>query len=222
MVLDWYPILQHCIPLLFLFIDFKWKKRESYSLYLHYESHLPPCPRPTQNLTYEIILTLGQAFEVAYQLALQAQRTKQHQNPPAGLASDVVETRSSKPVPRPRGSIRKSAVSWAASSTETKRMETSQTLSLSKYRFWKKNADAVAQVEEKYESLKNDFSPDCSHLHQLQTHYCNATGHLLRNVYVFQFRKGWLITRASLPPWFHSEIRGKDLSLRRLPVKWHE
>lgn len=61
------------------------------------------------NLTYEIILTLGQAFEVAYQLALQAQRTKQHQNPPAGLASDVVETRSSKPVPRPRGSVRKSA-----------------------------------------------------------------------------------------------------------------
>lgn len=88
--------------------------------------------------------------------------------------------------------------------------------------FEKKNADAVAQVEEKYESLKNDFSPDCSHLHQLQTHHCNATGHLLRNVYVFQFRKGWLITRASLPPWFHSEIRGKDLSLRRLPFKWHE
>lgn len=99
-------------------IHFKRKKRESYSLHLHCESHPPSCPRPAQNLTYEIILTLGQAFEVAYQLALQAQRTKQHQNPPAGLASDVVETRSSKPVPRPRGSVRKSAVSWAVSSTE--------------------------------------------------------------------------------------------------------
>lgn len=82
------------------------------------QSHLPPRPHSTQNLTYEIILTLGQAFEVAYQLALQAQRTKQHQNPPAGLASDMVESRSSKPVPRPRGSVRKSAVSWAAGCTE--------------------------------------------------------------------------------------------------------
>uniref|UniRef100_A0A671Y8D1 Ankyrin repeat and sterile alpha motif domain containing 1A n=1 Tax=Sparus aurata TaxID=8175 RepID=A0A671Y8D1_SPAAU len=64
------------------------------------------------NLTYEIILTLGQAFEVAYQLALQAQRTKQHQNLPAGPGSDVIETKSSRPVPKPRGSVRKSAVSW--------------------------------------------------------------------------------------------------------------
>uniref|UniRef100_A0A671YBY7 Ankyrin repeat and sterile alpha motif domain containing 1A n=1 Tax=Sparus aurata TaxID=8175 RepID=A0A671YBY7_SPAAU len=61
------------------------------------------------NLTYEIILTLGQAFEVAYQLALQAQRTKQHQNLPAGPGSDVIETKSSRPVPKPRGSVRKSA-----------------------------------------------------------------------------------------------------------------
>uniref|UniRef100_A0A3Q3WSG8 Uncharacterized protein n=1 Tax=Mola mola TaxID=94237 RepID=A0A3Q3WSG8_MOLML len=61
------------------------------------------------NLTYEIILTLGQAFEVAYQLALQAQRTKQHQSLPAGPASEIVETQSSRPVPRPRGSVRKSA-----------------------------------------------------------------------------------------------------------------
>uniref|UniRef100_A0A3Q3KGH5 Ankyrin repeat and sterile alpha motif domain containing 1A n=1 Tax=Monopterus albus TaxID=43700 RepID=A0A3Q3KGH5_MONAL len=61
------------------------------------------------NLTYEIILTLGQAFEVAYQLALQAQRTKQHQNVPAGASSEVIETKSSRPVPKPRGSVRKSA-----------------------------------------------------------------------------------------------------------------
>uniref|UniRef100_A0A672J3W8 Ankyrin repeat and sterile alpha motif domain containing 1A n=1 Tax=Salarias fasciatus TaxID=181472 RepID=A0A672J3W8_SALFA len=63
------------------------------------------------NLTYEIILTLGQAFEVAYQLALQAQRTKQHQNFPVGPGSEVIETKSSRPVPRPRGSVRKSGVS---------------------------------------------------------------------------------------------------------------
>ncbi|XP_061909213.1 ankyrin repeat and SAM domain-containing protein 1A-like isoform X1 [Entelurus aequoreus] len=59
------------------------------------------------NLTYEIILTLGQAFEVAYQLALQAQRTKQHQNLPVGTPSDVIDTKSSRPVPRPRSSVRK-------------------------------------------------------------------------------------------------------------------
>uniref|UniRef100_A0A3B4XE11 Ankyrin repeat and sterile alpha motif domain containing 1A n=1 Tax=Seriola lalandi dorsalis TaxID=1841481 RepID=A0A3B4XE11_SERLL len=61
------------------------------------------------NLTYEIILTLGQAFEVAYQLALQAQRTKQHQNLPAGHGSEVIEGKSGRPVPKPRGSVRKSA-----------------------------------------------------------------------------------------------------------------
>ncbi|XP_030589006.1 ankyrin repeat and SAM domain-containing protein 1A isoform X3 [Archocentrus centrarchus] len=61
------------------------------------------------NLTYEIILTLGQAFEVAYQLALQAQRSKPHQSVPSGSGSEVIETKSSKPVPKPRGSIRKTA-----------------------------------------------------------------------------------------------------------------
>ncbi|XP_060087445.1 ankyrin repeat and SAM domain-containing protein 1A isoform X4 [Heteronotia binoei] len=58
------------------------------------------------NLTYEIILTLGQAFEVAYQLALQAQKTKST----GALTSEMVETKSSKPVPKPRASMRKSAV----------------------------------------------------------------------------------------------------------------
>ncbi|XP_034152026.1 ankyrin repeat and SAM domain-containing protein 1A isoform X4 [Esox lucius] len=59
------------------------------------------------NLTYEIILTLGQAFEVAYQLALQAQRNKQHQGTTAGAGTEVIETKSSRPVPKPRGSVRK-------------------------------------------------------------------------------------------------------------------
>ncbi|NXX54978.1 ANS1A protein, partial [Scopus umbretta] len=58
------------------------------------------------NLTYEIILTLGQAFEVAYQLALQAQRAK----PLGAAAGEVIETKSSKPVPKPRAGMRKSAV----------------------------------------------------------------------------------------------------------------
>ncbi|XP_053459207.1 ankyrin repeat and SAM domain-containing protein 1A isoform X4 [Nycticebus coucang] len=58
------------------------------------------------NLTYEIILTLGQAFEVAYQLALQAQKSR----PMGASAVEMIETKSSKPVPKPRVGMRKSAV----------------------------------------------------------------------------------------------------------------
>ncbi|XP_006860449.1 PREDICTED: ankyrin repeat and SAM domain-containing protein 1A isoform X2 [Chrysochloris asiatica] len=57
------------------------------------------------NLTYEIILTLGQAFEVAYQLALQAQKSR----PMGASAAEMIETKSSKPVPKPRIGMRKSA-----------------------------------------------------------------------------------------------------------------
>ncbi|XP_074092588.1 ankyrin repeat and SAM domain-containing protein 1A isoform X7 [Macrotis lagotis] len=57
------------------------------------------------NLTYEIILTLGQAFEVAYQLALQAQKAK----PGGASAAEMIETKASKPVPKPRVGMRKSA-----------------------------------------------------------------------------------------------------------------
>ncbi|XP_078053940.1 ankyrin repeat and SAM domain-containing protein 1A-like isoform X4 [Mustelus asterias] len=60
------------------------------------------------NLTYEIILTLGQAFEVAYQLALQAQKPGQKSFLTAEMESE--EMRSSKPVPKPRSSMRKSTV----------------------------------------------------------------------------------------------------------------
>ncbi|KAM8829756.1 ankyrin repeat and SAM domain-containing protein 1A isoform 1-T1 [Synchiropus picturatus] len=60
------------------------------------------------NLTYEIILTLGQAFEVAYQLALQAQRTKHHHGYPAGPGADLIDTKSSRPGHKPRASVRKS------------------------------------------------------------------------------------------------------------------
>ncbi|XP_073795688.1 ankyrin repeat and SAM domain-containing protein 1A isoform X1 [Danio rerio] len=60
------------------------------------------------NLTYEIILTLGQAFEVAYQLALQAQRSRQQQS--SAGAAELIDTKSSRPVPKPRASMRKSGV----------------------------------------------------------------------------------------------------------------
>ncbi|XP_048839665.1 ankyrin repeat and SAM domain-containing protein 1A-like isoform X5 [Brienomyrus brachyistius] len=66
------------------------------------------------NLTYEIILTLGQAFEVAYQLALQAQRSKQQQQ-----ASAINETKSSRPVPKPRSSMRKSGTDSAELEVDT-------------------------------------------------------------------------------------------------------
>uniref|UniRef100_A0A4W3IXB9 Ankyrin repeat and sterile alpha motif domain containing 1B n=1 Tax=Callorhinchus milii TaxID=7868 RepID=A0A4W3IXB9_CALMI len=58
------------------------------------------------NLAYEIILTLGQAFEVAYQLALQARKGGH------GLPSmqDSLENKIGKPIPKPRASIRKSVV----------------------------------------------------------------------------------------------------------------
>uniref|UniRef100_A0A5F9DA32 Ankyrin repeat and sterile alpha motif domain containing 1A n=1 Tax=Oryctolagus cuniculus TaxID=9986 RepID=A0A5F9DA32_RABIT len=59
-----------------------------------------------KNLTYEVILTLGQAFEVAYQLALQAQKAR----PVGAPAAETIETKSTKPVPKPRVGVRKSAV----------------------------------------------------------------------------------------------------------------
>lgn len=55
-----------------------------------------------QNQAYEIILTLGQAFEVAYQLAIQAQKSRH---------PEAVVSRPSKPIPKPRGSIRRKNVS---------------------------------------------------------------------------------------------------------------
>ncbi|KAM9698217.1 ankyrin repeat and SAM domain-containing protein 1A-like [Dama dama] len=58
------------------------------------------------NLTYEIVLTLGQAFKLAYQLALQAQKAR----PMGASATEVMETRSSKPVPKPRVGVRQAAL----------------------------------------------------------------------------------------------------------------
>lgn len=84
----------HTIPLLLLFLTFFRLIIEIQHLFFH------------QNLAYEIILTLGQAFEVAYQLALQAR--KGAHGPPT--MQDSLESKAGKPIPKPRASIRKSVV----------------------------------------------------------------------------------------------------------------
>uniref|UniRef100_A0A8C5B0D5 Ankyrin repeat and sterile alpha motif domain-containing protein 1B n=1 Tax=Gadus morhua TaxID=8049 RepID=A0A8C5B0D5_GADMO len=55
------------------------------------------------NLAYEIILTLGQAFEVAYQLALQARKTGHG----SSTLPESFDSKGGKPVPKPRVNIRK-------------------------------------------------------------------------------------------------------------------
>ncbi|XP_041113226.1 ankyrin repeat and sterile alpha motif domain-containing protein 1B-like isoform X1 [Polyodon spathula] len=58
------------------------------------------------NLAYEIILTLGQAFEVAYQLALQARKSGHG----SSTLPESFENKPAKPIPKPRIGIRKSVV----------------------------------------------------------------------------------------------------------------
>ncbi|XP_035379937.1 ankyrin repeat and SAM domain-containing protein 1A isoform X2 [Electrophorus electricus] len=69
----------------------------------HHFCHVFTTVEVTQ--TYEIILTLGQAFEVAYQVALQAQKARRHSS--YGLASEIIETRSSRPTSQSRNSTRR-------------------------------------------------------------------------------------------------------------------
>ncbi|XP_076869994.1 ankyrin repeat and sterile alpha motif domain containing 1Ab isoform X4 [Brachyhypopomus gauderio] len=70
----------------------------------HHFCHVFTTVEVTQ--TYEIILTLGQAFEVAYQVALQAQKARRHSSY-AGLPSEITETRSSRPTSQSRNSTRR-------------------------------------------------------------------------------------------------------------------
>ncbi|KAJ8261827.1 hypothetical protein GJAV_G00158870, partial [Gymnothorax javanicus] len=56
------------------------------------------------NLAYEIILTLGQAFEVAYQLALQARKSGHG----SSTLPESFDSKPSKPIPKPRVNLRKS------------------------------------------------------------------------------------------------------------------
>ncbi|XP_010740599.3 ankyrin repeat and SAM domain-containing protein 1A isoform X2 [Larimichthys crocea] len=71
----------------------------------HHFCHVFSTVEVTQ--TYEIILTLGQAFEVAYQMAIQS-RARQYV-PPTSLASEVIETKASRPVSQSWSSTRRSA-----------------------------------------------------------------------------------------------------------------
>uniref|UniRef100_A0AAQ4NXP2 Ankyrin repeat and sterile alpha motif domain containing 1Ab n=1 Tax=Gasterosteus aculeatus aculeatus TaxID=481459 RepID=A0AAQ4NXP2_GASAC len=73
----------------------------------HHFCHVFSTVEVTQ--TYEIILTLGQAFEVAYQMAMQARA--RHYVPPTSLSPEVIETKASRPVSQSWSSMRRSAVS---------------------------------------------------------------------------------------------------------------
>uniref|UniRef100_A0AAQ5XYT2 Ankyrin repeat and sterile alpha motif domain containing 1Ab n=1 Tax=Amphiprion ocellaris TaxID=80972 RepID=A0AAQ5XYT2_AMPOC len=73
----------------------------------HHFCHVFSTVEVTQ--TYEIILTLGQAFEVAYQMAIQS-RVRQYV-PASSLPSEVIETKTSRPVSQSWSSMRRSAVS---------------------------------------------------------------------------------------------------------------
>uniref|UniRef100_A0A3P8U5V2 Ankyrin repeat and sterile alpha motif domain containing 1A n=1 Tax=Amphiprion percula TaxID=161767 RepID=A0A3P8U5V2_AMPPE len=71
----------------------------------HHFCHVFSTVEVTQ--TYEIILTLGQAFEVAYQMAIQS-RVRQYV-PASSLPSEVIETKTSRPVSQSWSSMRRSA-----------------------------------------------------------------------------------------------------------------
>ena len=69
-----------------------------------------------QTQTYEIILTLGQAFEVAYQMAIQS-RARQYV-PPSSHVSEVIETKTTRPASQSWSSMRRSAVSTTSQTPE--------------------------------------------------------------------------------------------------------
>ncbi|XP_032404884.1 ankyrin repeat and SAM domain-containing protein 1A isoform X4 [Xiphophorus hellerii] len=68
--------------------------------------------------TYEIILTLGQAFEVAYQMAVQSRA--RHYVPPTSLGSEFIETKTSRPVSQSWNSTRRSALAPTFKFPDTK------------------------------------------------------------------------------------------------------
>ncbi|XP_028303161.1 ankyrin repeat and SAM domain-containing protein 1A isoform X4 [Gouania willdenowi] len=71
----------------------------------HHFCHVFSTVEVTQ--TYEIILTLGQAFEVAYQMAIQTRA--RNYVPPTSLTSELIETKSSRPISQSWSSMRRSA-----------------------------------------------------------------------------------------------------------------
>ena len=86
----------------------------------------PPC----QNLAYEIILTLGQAFEVAYQLALQARKSGHG----SSTLPESFDSKPNKPVPKPRVNIRKSVSCTAAEPPHSRRGNPSKSIQKSNSR----------------------------------------------------------------------------------------
>uniref|UniRef100_A0A3Q3KWC5 Ankyrin repeat and sterile alpha motif domain containing 1Ab n=1 Tax=Mastacembelus armatus TaxID=205130 RepID=A0A3Q3KWC5_9TELE len=83
----------------------------------HHFCHVFSTVEVTQ--TYEIILTLGQAFEVAYQMAVQSRALQRHYIPPSSLGSEVIETKTSRPVSQSWSSMRRSAVSKNPTDSQT-------------------------------------------------------------------------------------------------------
>ncbi|XP_056128698.1 ankyrin repeat and SAM domain-containing protein 1A isoform X2 [Lampris incognitus] len=82
----------------------------------HHFCHVFSTVEVTQ--TYEIILTLGQAFEVAYQLAIQSRA--RHYVPPSSLSSEVIETKTSRPVSQSWSSMRRTTLTPAFKFPDTK------------------------------------------------------------------------------------------------------
>ncbi|XP_026205106.1 ankyrin repeat and SAM domain-containing protein 1A isoform X3 [Anabas testudineus] len=82
----------------------------------HHFCHVFSTVEVTQ--TYEIILTLGQAFEVAYQMAVQSRA--RHYVPPSSLGSEFIETKISRPVSQSWSSMRRSALTPAFKFPDTK------------------------------------------------------------------------------------------------------
>lgn len=72
----------------------------------HHLCHVFSTVEVTQ--TYEIILTLGQAFEVAYQMAMQSRA--RHYAQASSLSPEVIETKTSRPMSQSWGNIRRSAI----------------------------------------------------------------------------------------------------------------
>ncbi|XP_062263104.1 ankyrin repeat and SAM domain-containing protein 1A isoform X2 [Platichthys flesus] len=73
----------------------------------HHFCHVFTTVEVTQ--TYEIILTLGQAFEVAYQMAIQS-RARQYVPPPSSHVPEVIETKTTRPASQSWSSMRRSAI----------------------------------------------------------------------------------------------------------------
>ncbi|KAJ7998669.1 hypothetical protein DPEC_G00207280 [Dallia pectoralis] len=84
----------------------------------HHFCHVFSTVEVTQ--TYEIILTLGQAFEVAYQLALQTKARQYVPVAPLSLRSEVIETKSSRPTSQQWSSMKRSTLTPAFKFPDTK------------------------------------------------------------------------------------------------------